>query len=218
LLKAFERHQLHGAAVVDRLARVAVFVDEAVGRPGEIVFERVRRELRQGAYPHMELTQRVELLRQVMPDDRDEARRQAALRHESDLRAGSDFAHGAGGGDILGKIEIMHAGFRTGFGHARIEEEGQSRDHRLLALHRAEQCVSVGDVDLLGFSPIAGGLGQESLVGVGEGDLVIAGRVQEIDDGAADFASAENENFASGHEILLRKRVSPVTSPFARLA
>ena len=75
-------------AVVDRFARVAVFVDQAVGGPGEVVLQLVRSETaaarRRACAPRRACrTRRV----RSCGDDRDEARRQAALRHE-DLPVG----------------------------------------------------------------------------------------------------------------------------------
>src|SRR3546814_12441178 len=43
VLDALQRQHLDALALVDRLGRVAVLVDQPVGRPGEVVVERVGR-------------------------------------------------------------------------------------------------------------------------------------------------------------------------------
>ena len=53
-LQAFQRQDLDQAAFVDRLAGIAVLVDQAVGRPGEVVVQGVGGKLRQGADAHVD--------------------------------------------------------------------------------------------------------------------------------------------------------------------
>ena len=105
---------------MNRLARVAVFVDQAIGRPGEIVFHLIGRELRQRADAQPHLVKRSKLPRQMMRRDGDESRRQAALRHE-DLplpRLDGDLPNQPGGFDVFGQIEIAqpHLGGSVGDG------------------------------------------------------------------------------------------------------
>jgi hypothetical protein len=83
--RPFERQGRDELAAVDGLAGVAVLVDQAVHRPGQVVLELVRREGGQRADAHLHVAHLVELLGQVVGDDADEARRQPALRHEGGL-------------------------------------------------------------------------------------------------------------------------------------
>ena len=84
-LALLQRRHFDQLAFDDRFAGLDIFVDDAVGAPGQIVVERVGRILRQRADAHAHAVQRVETLGQVVGDDRDEARRQAALRDEGRL-------------------------------------------------------------------------------------------------------------------------------------
>ena len=84
-LALLQRRHLDQLAFDDRLAGLAIFVDDAVGAPGQIVVQRVGRVLRQRADAHAHAFQRVEAAGEIVGDDRDEARRQAALRNEGAL-------------------------------------------------------------------------------------------------------------------------------------
>jgi hypothetical protein len=87
VLQPLQRQQLDRLPVVDRLAGVAVLVDQPVHAPGQVVLQRVGRERGQRAHAHLHLVHLVEALRQVVRDDAHEARRQPALRHEGRGRA-----------------------------------------------------------------------------------------------------------------------------------
>jgi len=115
-------------AVVDDFAGIAIFVDEAVGGPGEIVVEVVGGKLRQSANAHMDVAQTVELFGQVVGDDLDVAGGKTAMGHESDLCAVGDGAHGLGGFDIFGEVKIVGAGAAGGTGDGTIEIIGQGAD------------------------------------------------------------------------------------------
>ena len=69
VLQPFERQHVDPPAVVNRLARIAVFVDQAVGRPGEVVLQLAGRKLRQRADAHLHRFDALE------PLDRDRWRR-----------------------------------------------------------------------------------------------------------------------------------------------
>ena len=70
--------------------------------------------------------------------------------------------------------------------------------HRILSLRDLGQRAAVADVDLVRPGAVAGGLLQEGGVAVGEGDVVGAAAMEQVDDGAADLAGAEDQDF-SGH-------------------
>ncbi len=136
-MQAVQRQGLDQTAFVDRLAWVAVLVDQAICGPGEVVIQGVRGELRQGAHPHVNGVQSLEPFRKVVGEHGDEAGRQAALRHK-DLPGTcprSRFADGICGSDVFGQIEVTCAGPQRRPSHARIIVEAQGRDHALAALH-----------------------------------------------------------------------------------
>ncbi len=110
LLELLERLRLAQLAVDDRLAGLAILVDDAVGAPGQIVVERIGRKLRQRADAHAHVLQFVEMRGKIARHDRDEAGSQTALRDECGARAGGELLHRAGAGDVLGQIEVMCAG------------------------------------------------------------------------------------------------------------
>ncbi len=60
-------------AIDNRFTRIAVFVDEAVGTPGQIVFEGIVWEGWQRANPHTHITQTVKTLCYIVRDNRDES-------------------------------------------------------------------------------------------------------------------------------------------------
>ena len=62
MFEPFEREHFDTTPVVYRFAKVAILVDQSVGRPGEIVLERVARKLRQRAHAHPHRLQTIELL------------------------------------------------------------------------------------------------------------------------------------------------------------
>ena len=66
--------------------------------------------LRQGADAQLHRAQLIEVRDELRCGDADEARREAALRHEGLLGAGGDGAHRAGDLDVLGEIEVVGAG------------------------------------------------------------------------------------------------------------
>ena len=81
--QAVQRQGLDPAAIVDRLAGIAVLVDQAVRRPGEVVIQGIRGKFRQGAHAHVDRVQTLEPPREVISKNRDEAGGQAALGHEN---------------------------------------------------------------------------------------------------------------------------------------
>ena len=182
VLEPFERQQLDPPAVVDRFARIAVFVDQAVGGPGEIVLQLAGGKLRQRADAHLHRFDALEPVDQVVGDDRDETRRQAALRHE-DLPVGGalgDFADEVARGDVLGQIEVTGARLERRLGDERVVMKAQRRDDRLRTLHRGRELVGIGGVDAPRFR--AGELRdalQRRVVDVADDELVIARVHQE---------------------------------------
>ena len=131
LLEPLERGELDQPALADRLAGVAVFVDQAVGRPGEGVLEYVVRMLGQGADPQLHRAQFVEVGDELRGGDADEPGREPALRHEGLLRADRDGAHRARHFHVLGQVEVVRARLAGGLGDRDVAIEGQARDHRV---------------------------------------------------------------------------------------
>ena len=107
MLEPFERHDLDARAVMHRIARIAVFVDQPVGAPGEVVFKRVHRVLGQGADAHMDVAQALETPGDIVRDDRDESGGKPTLGNEGGGRAVGNASDRNCRLDILGQIEIM---------------------------------------------------------------------------------------------------------------
>ena len=103
---------------------------------------------------------------------------------------------------VLGQVEIVRADIGADLRHAGIEEEGQGGEHGILALRDLGQGGAVADVDLVRPGAVAGGLFQEGGVAVGQRDVIGAAAMEQVDDGAADLAGAEDQDF-SGHAGVL---------------
>ncbi len=185
-------------AVADGLAGVAVLVDQAVHAPGQVVLQRIGGKSRQRADPHLDVVQRVEALRQVVGDDADEARRQAALRHEGGGCAVGQLLDGAGGGHVLGQVEVVAAGGTRQRGGGQRQVVGQRIDHGIVAAQRRQQRRLVFGVDLAGGDAGPRHTGQRLRVLVDQADLVVAGGGQQAGDGLADVASAEQGDVHGG--------------------
>ena len=150
MLQPFERQRGDRLALVHRLAGVAVLVDQAVDRPGQVVFQRVGREGRQRAHAHLHVAHRIEAAGQVMGHDADEARRQAALRHEGRLGTLGQLLDRLGGGHVLGQVEVVAAAFQRQLGGGDGQVIGQRVDDRVLAAQLGGQGDAVLGVDLGG--------------------------------------------------------------------
>jgi hypothetical protein len=193
LLVAFQRKHLDAAAFVDGVAGVAVLVDESVRTPGEVVLEGPGGELRQGADPHVDAIGLIDSRGEMIGDDRDEARRQTALRHEDLPGPGllGDGADAAGGFDVFGEIEVAGARRECGFGDARVVVETERGNDRVAAGERRGQLAGVLGINVhrLDANP-RGNAVQRSGARVANDDVIISAIDQQSRDHAADFASA----------------------------
>ncbi len=102
---------------------------------------------RQRADAHLDLVQDVEALGQMVGDDADESRRQAALRHERRRGALGDALDLARRVHVLGEIEVVAAGRRGLPRRQRRQVVGQRVDDRILSCERAAQGLRVVAVD-----------------------------------------------------------------------
>jgi hypothetical protein len=131
LFESLERCDLDGAAVDERLARIAVFVDQSFGGPGQRVFQDVVRMLGQGADAHLHGAHLVEVRDELVGGDADEAWRQTALRHEGAIGPFGDAAHAPGHFHVFRQIEVVDAGRTRHFGDTDVAVVREPGDHRI---------------------------------------------------------------------------------------
>ena len=131
MLEPLEGKKLHAPAVVDRLAGIAVLVDQTIGAPRQVVAERVDRILGQGPHPQVDVAQALEALGHVAGEDRDEPRRQATLRDEGGVGALGKVSHHVRRRHVLGEVEIVGTALTRGLRHREVEVEGKGAHHRL---------------------------------------------------------------------------------------
>ena len=148
MLQALQRQHGRHLALVDGLAGVAIFIDQAVNTPGQVVLQRITRERGQCAHPHFDFVQRIKLLRQMVRDDTDEARRQATLRHESRLCVVGQRHDGLGRRYVFGQIKIMAACTLGSQSHFDGQVVGQGVDHRVMPLQHALQRSGLVGINL----------------------------------------------------------------------
>jgi hypothetical protein len=193
LFALLEWRRVDEFTVGDLLAGFAVFVDDAVRTPGEIVIQGIGGVLRQGADAQPHVLQRIEAFRQVVADNGDESRRQPALRNERRLRGRGQCAHAPGVGDVLGEIEVVHAGHGRGLGNPPGHLEGRGAQDRKTAAQRRRHRVRVVDVDR---DALHGRGHPQSLElvdrFVDDGDLVIAAGAQQIGNHVPDLSGADD--------------------------
>jgi hypothetical protein len=131
----FQRGQFHAPTVDDGFARVAVFVDQPLGAPRQVVLECVARIARQRAHAHPQIEKFAaaaqEALREVVANHADETRREPTLGHQHGTRTPPQFANHPGGGHILGQVEVVHAKPRRHFCHVDGGMERQRIEHRI---------------------------------------------------------------------------------------
>ncbi|MNC24937.1 hypothetical protein D3C75_730080 [compost metagenome] len=193
MLQAFHRLDQLQAAIADGLARVAVLVDQAVDAPGQVVLQRVGRELGQGADAHLHFTHAVEAGGQRVGGDADEARGQAALRHERGLGVLGQLHDGLGGVHVFGQVEVVGTGVLGRLGHADGHVIRQGVEHGVLVGHGLLQGGAVSRIQLQGGDTQFGNGAQRTAVAVGDDHFVVAGVVQQLSDGVADVTSAKQE-------------------------
>ena len=81
-LAVAKRRHLAQFAFNDGFAGLDIFIDQAVGVPGQIVLERIGWILRQRPDPEAHVVQLVEALAQMVGRDRNESRSQSTLGNE----------------------------------------------------------------------------------------------------------------------------------------
>ena len=199
LFEFLERLCFTQLAVDDGFAGFAVLVDDAVGAPGEIVVERVRRKLRQCADSHAHILQRIEARGQVARHDGDEPGGQSALRNECGAGAFGELLHRARAGHILGQIQVMSAGGFGRFGDQPGGVIGGGAQHGELAREYLAQGVGLRNV---GHDLGNGGRRLEAiqlmLRAVDDRDRVVAGSAQQVRDHGSDFARADDNDAFHG--------------------
>ncbi len=108
MFETFERLHPLRAAVANRFARLAVFVDEAVHAPRQVVLQRIGRKLRQRADPYLDVANFGEAVRQFVRGDADEP--SARDRHCGMNACGVVGDRGAdarSGAHVFGQVEVM---------------------------------------------------------------------------------------------------------------
>ena len=192
-LVAFERLQRCCQLVHDRFARVAVFVDDAVDAPGEVVAQAVGGMAREGAHAKAQVVQLVEAAGHVSAQHADHARREAALGHQRGAGVCRDGPNRLRRRDVLGQVEIMSPASRRSGGDLGRAVERQRIDHDAVLLHSGSQRGLVIDVE-------NGAMNQRVWLRRCRGQpvrqrhvkLVILG--QHVGDGAAHFACAQDQH------------------------
>ena len=140
-----------------------------------------------------------------MGEDRDEPGGESALRREHGLRAFGECLDFARALDVLGEIEVVRPASHRGSGNRGREMKGHRADHHLLA---AEQIAKRSGVVESG----ADGRDAERLdrleslrIVVGHGQGVVAGMMQQVRDGFADLAGAEEDQWGHGRSRAMRR-------------
>ena len=200
VLQPFQGRHLGHLAVDHRLAGLDVFVDEAVGGPGQIVLERVGGELRERADAHLHFLEVRHSLDDVGCRDGDEARCQAALRDEGGLGALGELHDLLGDGHVLGEVQVVDALGLGSLGDHRVAEERRAAHHGPLAVER------LVDGDLVVEATrhaLRAGRQRERLldvrvVRVHDKHLVVAASLEEAGDHAADLSGTEDEDVLHG--------------------
>ena len=70
------------------------------------------------------------MLRDIVGDNRDEARRQTALGNKRGFGDFCQFFYGAGAGNIFGEVQVMDFGPAGGAGNIQGEVVGAGAEHR----------------------------------------------------------------------------------------
>ena len=187
------------AAFHDGFAGLDIFVDQSVGRPGEVIVQRIGRILRQRPYAHAQTVQLVEILCQIVGDDGNEAGGKAALRNERAIGAIGQCLDLPCGGDVFGEVEIMGARHGGGFGNRAGQMEGGGREDRELSGEQSGQSAAVGDIQFGGGEGIVAVEARKLLgAAVGDCDAVVAACGQHQRNGAANLARANDDDLFWG--------------------
>ncbi len=160
--------------------------------------------LRQGADAQLHRSQFVEMLDELVRSDADEARCEAALRHERGGCAIGDRADLLGDRNVFGQVEVMQALGPRHFRHGDVAEIGQARYQcgRLVFAHVRGERFLVARIEVEGgerVQPV--GCGDrfcEARLGVCELHPVAAAFGQQAGYEGADLAGAEYEDLFHG--------------------
>ena len=196
-LDLLQRQRFAHAPVDDRLARIAVFVDEAVGAPRQVVLERVGGIDRQRAHAHLHVAQRVERPRHRVRDDRDEPGRQPALRNQRRPRIHRERLHPPRALHVLGEVEIVRARRHRGRGDQWRQVERARTDDECVAADQVAQRGGIIEIAAHGGRTQRRHRREARGVLVGDRQRVVAGGLQEMGDRLADLAGAKQDE--SGH-------------------
>ncbi len=148
-LQPLERGHLHVKPIQHDVARLAILVHHARGRPRHVVLQLVRRILRQRTHAQREVMHLVQLLRKLIRRDRDVPRRQPALRHQRHLRPPRSInrPHLLRRLDVLGHIEVVNPQLVRRLRHALDIVERQHAHHRVMPLERLTHLRLVRSID-----------------------------------------------------------------------
>src|SRR5262249_36252607 len=109
-LALLQRRHLAAHAIHDRFASLAVFVDDAIRAPGQVVVDGVGGILRKRPNPQSDSVEHLEALRHVEGHDGHEAWSEAALRDERSASIGGELPYTACAHHILRQVKIMGTG------------------------------------------------------------------------------------------------------------
>ena len=101
LLPFLQRLRLSAYAIHDRVARLTIFVYDAIRAPGQVIVQRIRWILRERPNPQLDAVQHLEALRHIKGDDRHEARSEPALGNEGLAGINGQLPHTPRPRDIL---------------------------------------------------------------------------------------------------------------------
>jgi hypothetical protein len=105
----------------------------------------------------------------------------------------------AGGGDVLGEVEIVGARRLGGFGDQEGQVIGRGAEHGELVLKQGGERIAVADVQHHGLDPGSGTQPGELLSrAVGDRELVVAGGVQHHGDRRPDVAGPDDDDVLHG--------------------
>src|SRR5215469_4867631 len=106
-LPLLQRRHLAAHAIHDRFASLAVFVDDAIRAPGQVVIDGVGRILRKRPDPQSDSVEYLETLRHVEGHDGHEAKSEPALRDEGSVSIGGELLHMVYAHHSLCQVEMM---------------------------------------------------------------------------------------------------------------
>ena len=138
----FQRRHRGAHAIHNGFTGVAIFVDQPLGAPRQVVAQGSLRVARQGTHAHAQCVQRVKARSQILPHDADEPRGQPALGHQHTLRRTTrpalyrQAADGVGALHVFRQVKVMHACLHAQRGHRHRAVVWQGVQDSKPALHR----------------------------------------------------------------------------------